>query len=128
MSLIDRGQHNRIQPLQTIPAQPLAHLTRSIPVAAAVDEHRVFGVAQQNGLTAAAWQIRHRIVAVLVLHLGDTQAGQHHSETRQHGFPFDVLSGSQPHEQRREHDAERRQTEGVVRVQRAEAEVRDGIR
>ena len=72
MSLIDRGQHDRIQPLQTIPAQPLAYLTRSVPVAAAVYEHRVFGVAQQNGLTAAAWQIRHRIVAVLVLHLGDT--------------------------------------------------------
>ena len=72
MSLIDRGQHDRIQPLQTIPAQPLACLTRSVPVAAAVYEHRVFGVAQQNGLTAAARQIRHRIPAVLVLHLGNT--------------------------------------------------------
>ena len=56
------------------------------------------------------------------------QAGQHHRQTRQHGFPSDVLSGSQPHEQHREHDAERRQTEGIVRVQRAEAKVRDGIR
>ena len=72
MSLIDRGQHDRIQPLQTIPAQPLAYLTRSVPIAAAVYEHRVFGVAQQNGLTAAARQIRHRIPAVLVLHLGNT--------------------------------------------------------